>query len=357
MGARGNGFPLCYACGEKHEGGYRRCPNVSDEVRIKTIAAVKAAHFAKKDNDSSTIITKGTASTGKRSGPKKGAAFAEVEEEDDEDEEEEDLPLPTYQEYLRENGVIQLNVGKTDRVFEGDCVSEFGIGCVQVSDVVKPARIKGTLFADAGEWKVQGRGESRPIKSSRVVETVSEDIASVPEDGAGSAVGKSAAPNEKPAWMNNLRVKGLAKKAQAAIEKEMGVLKKAGVFKPLEKAIKLTSSKKAVIKKARPTVNEKGPILASGPGGRFTLTWWKCYLDSCASYHSFFIEEFLRDIKKGKSTMEGSCNAGTVSTNTKGWYGDFEVWLNKKGIANLMSIPMLSRLKTIFFPLGEVTTQ
>ena len=39
--------------------------------------------------------------------------------------------------------------------------------------------------------------------------------------------------------------------------------------------------------------------------------------------------------------MNGSYNAGTVSTNTNGWYGDFQVWLNKKVIANLMSIPML----------------
>ena len=39
--------------------------------------------------------------------------------------------------------------------------------------------------------------------------------------------------------------------------------------------------------------------------------------------------------------MNGSCNAGTVSTNTKGWYGYFQVWLNKKGIANLLSIRML----------------
>ena len=38
--------------------------------------------------------------------------------------------------------------------------------------------------------------------------------------------------------------------------------------------------------------------------------------------------------------MEGSCNAGTVLTNTNGWYGDFEVWLNKKGIPNVLS-PML----------------
>ena len=67
-------------------------------------------------------------------------------------------------------------------------------------------------------------------------------------------------------------MKGLAKRAQAAIKIEMGVLKKAGVFEPLKKAVKLTSSRKAVIKKARPTVDEKGPILAGGPGGRFTLT-------------------------------------------------------------------------------------
>ena len=58
-------------------------------------------------------------------------------------------------------------------------------------------------------------------------------------------------------------------------------------------------------------------------------------------YHTFFIEEFLSDVHKGDTTMNVSCNAGTVSTNTKGWYGDFQVWLKKKGIANLLSIPML----------------
>ena len=44
---------------------------------------------------------------------------------------------------------------------------------------------------------------------------------------------------------------------------------------------------------------------------------------------------------KGETTMNGSYNAGTVSTNTNGWFGDFQVWLNKKGIANLLSIPLL----------------
>ena len=125
----------------------------------------------------------------------------------------------------------------------------------------------------------------------------------------------------------------------------MGALRKAGVFELIKKAVRLTSSKQAVvvepIKKARPTLNKKGPVLANRPGRRLTLTWWKCHLDSCTCYHSFFVEEFLRDIREGKSTMEGSCNAGIVLINTKGWYGDFEVWLNNKGIANLLLISML----------------
>ena len=56
----------------------------------------------------------------------------------------------------------------------------------------------------------------------------------------------------------------------------MGALVKAGVFKPIKKTVKLTSSRKAVaailVKMARPTVGEKGSILTNGPGGRFTLT-------------------------------------------------------------------------------------
>ena len=39
--------------------------------------------------------------------------------------------------------------------------------------------------------------------------------------------------------------------------------------------------------------------------------------------------------------MTGRCNAGTMVTKMKGTYGDFQVWLNKKDITNLISIPML----------------
>ena len=39
--------------------------------------------------------------------------------------------------------------------------------------------------------------------------------------------------------------------------------------------------------------------------------------------------------------MSTSCNAGQTETDTRGWYGDFEVWLNERGIANLISLPAL----------------
>ena len=74
------------------------------------------------------------------------------------------ISLPTYKEYLCENGLLSLNIGGLDPVFGGDCVSEFDIGCVQVNNAVPPAATKGVVFVEAGEWKVQGRGGSFPNK-------------------------------------------------------------------------------------------------------------------------------------------------------------------------------------------------
>ena len=39
--------------------------------------------------------------------------------------------------------------------------------------------------------------------------------------------------------------------------------------------------------------------------------------------------------------MTGRCNSVTTFTKVKGTYGDFQLWINKKGIANIISIPML----------------
>ena len=41
--------------------------------------------------------------------------------------------------------------GGVGRIFEGNCVSEFGIGVVQVDDPTTSATTNGVVFADAGE--------------------------------------------------------------------------------------------------------------------------------------------------------------------------------------------------------------
>ena len=46
-------------------------------------------------------------------------------------------------------------------------------------------------------------------------------------------------------------------------------------------------------------------------------------------------------VYSGKTAMNGICNAGTLTTNTRGWYGEIKVWLNERGIANLLYIPIL----------------
>ena len=76
---------------------------------------------------------------------------------------------------------------------------------------------------------------------------------------------------------------------------------------------------------------------------RVTLCAWKLYLDSCATYHSAFVDWMLSDIRIVSSILRGNCNAGVTSTNVKGVYELWEFWLNKKGIANLLSIPQLEK--------------
>ena len=81
--------------------------------------------------------------------------------------------------------------------------------------------------------------------------------------------------------------------------------------------------------------------LINRKGNKRTLFWLKLYLDSCASYHTFFLEEFLTDVEESDATMTGRCNAGTTITKIKETYGDLQVWINNKGIADLISIPMM----------------
>ena len=74
-------------------------------------------------------------------------------------------------------------------------------------------------------------------------------------------------------------------------------------------------------------MGSKKPVLAELHADRFNLYNWKCYLDRCAIYHTFFVRGLLDRVSLGKTAMNDSCNVGTVTTNTRGWYGEFKVWL------------------------------
>jgi hypothetical protein len=164
--------PICYCCGKKcNVAGWKECPNVTKKQRKKVAKLVAQGHFERehdtnnKDDSSttSTISTKRSSASGKRTSTKKGAAFAAVEEESEE-EDEEAAELPTYEEYLRDMGHIQVNVGRTDREVEGDCVSEFGIGCTEVGDAEHVVTDTGVALAGTGKWMVQGRNGTNPMK-------------------------------------------------------------------------------------------------------------------------------------------------------------------------------------------------
>jgi hypothetical protein len=74
---------------------------------------------------------------------------------------------------------------------------------------------------------------------------------------------------------------------------------------------------------------------------RLKLCDWKLYLDSCATYHSVFAEWCLENTEEVQVYLKGHCNAGVTTCKEQGYYGVFKMWLNRNGIANLLSISQL----------------
>jgi hypothetical protein len=70
---------------------------------------------------------------------------------------------------------------------------------------------------------------------------------------------------------------------------------------------KSTTRTAMVINKPKLNVKDAKPILVELPTDRVTLDWWKCYLDSCATHHTFFIKKKSMGVHKSKTTMNGSC--------------------------------------------------
>jgi hypothetical protein len=195
--------------------------------------------------------------------------------------------------------------------------------------------------SDEEDCVVQGRGGTNPLNKKK--------------DGKKKQVTPSAVTsmNEKPArpaWIERAS-KGIIPGHRVITGREI----KDSVEVVQDEVVQVTRNKGIVIVKEEPAKSrsakpkKSGPVLAeceafakkSKKGRRVTLEWWKCYLDSCASYHTFFVKCFLTSVTEGGKTMSGRCNAGVTKTATRGWFGSLHVWLNKNGIANLILIPIL----------------
>ena len=159
------------------------------------------------------------------------------------------------------------------------------------------------------DWQVQGRKGSKPLKVKKQSRTPS------PPDNQKARHN----PQEKPVWVVENCLKG---KKRVGTDNFKSVKIKECLKEPSRtnnQGAKPRAGEAKAKKRSRKTRFTKDPEgYPQVRNGRYTLDWWKCYLDSCASYHTFFVKEFLRDISKGTSTMSGSCNADTVLLKRKG---------------------------------------
>jgi hypothetical protein len=53
---------------------------------------------------------------------------------------------------------------------------------------------------------------------------------------------------------------------------------------------------------------------------------------------TFNFNKFLKSIKTGARGVKINCNAGAISTNKRGQYGNLKVWYLPDGVANIISM-------------------
>ena len=75
--------------------------------------------------------------------------------------------------------------------------------------------------------------------------------------------------------------------------------------------------------------------------GHVSLDPNKVFLDSATTYHSIFVTWGLNNICKLNTVIRGNCNAGVTKSIRKGMLGLFDMWINEKGITNILSIPQI----------------
>ncbi len=69
----------------------------------------------------------------------------------------------------------------------------------------------------------------------------------------------------------------------------------------------------------------------------------RAYLDGCSMVTAFKTNKYLQEIKTVPGGIKINCNAGAVSTNRMGTYGNLKVWYIPDGIANIFLMHELEK--------------
>ena len=240
--------------------------------------------------------------------------------------------------------------------WDGDNLASLGLGFLQFQGENQGVTLRneGVSFLEDGDWHVQGHRGTNPVKKK-------ETVSSLLKEGSSSQDKKETGPArnlaKKPAWVVESCLR--SKKKPVPTKNNCVAIKEDTGGRVLGRAKRLAaklivnakdrSSPEGVNPRQALNINmgstrtkPKGKGYPAEKKSRYTLDRWKCYLDSYASYHTFFEKKHLHAIGETNSTMSGNCNAGsTVTLKKKGWYKNFQVWLNEQGIVNLLSIHML----------------
>ncbi len=75
----------------------------------------------------------------------------------------------------------------------------------------------------------------------------------------------------------------------------------------------------------------------------------RAYPDGCSMVTAFKTEKYLKGIKTMTNGIKINCNAGVVTTNQMGSYGNLKVWYLPEGIANIFSMHELEKLYRITY--------
>ena len=71
-------------------------------------------------------------------------------------------------------------------------------------------------------------------------------------------------------------------------------------------------------------------------------------LDNCSTFNQMVEQDLLSNTRQVDTTLHDHCNAGVTTTNWVGTFDglpgcDVEAWLNRDGIANILSVPALKK--------------